>query len=77
MSELTFVCYSRCSTCKKAEKWLAANDVAVTVRDIKGDNPTEAELREWHEKAVCLSNASSIRAVSSIENWDSRTNWQT
>ncbi len=51
MSELTFVCYSRCSTCKKAEKWLEANGVSVTVRDIKGDNPTAEELREWHEKS--------------------------
>ena len=51
MSELTFVCYSRCSTCKKAEKWLEANDIAVTVRDIKGDNPTAEELRAWHEKS--------------------------
>ena len=50
MSELTFVCYSRCSTCKKADKWLEANGVSVTVRDIKGDNPTAEELREWHKK---------------------------
>ena len=51
MSELTFVCYYRCSTCKKAEKWLEANDIAVTVRDNKGDNPTAEELRAWHEKS--------------------------
>ncbi|OBZ32507.1 ArsC family transcriptional regulator [Megasphaera sp. DISK 18] len=48
---MTFVCYSRCSTCKKAEKWLEANGVSVTVRDIKGDNPTAEELREWHKKS--------------------------
>lgn len=51
MSERIFVCYSRCSTCKKAEKWLKENGVNVTVRDIKGDNPTAEELRTWHEKS--------------------------
>lgn len=51
MSEKIFVCYSRCSTCKKAAKWLEDKGVSVSVRDIKGDNPTEAELREWHEKS--------------------------
>lgn len=47
----TFVCYPRCTTCKKAEKWLADNGIDVTVRDIKEDKPTEQELRAWHEKS--------------------------
>ncbi len=51
MSEKIFVCYPRCTTCKKAEKWLADNGVAVKVRDIKEDNPTEQELRSWREKS--------------------------
>ena len=49
MKKLLFVCYPRCTTCKKAKKWLADNEVAVTVRDIKDDNPTEPELRVWHK----------------------------
>lgn len=43
------VCYPRCSTCKKAIKWLEANGLEFTYRDIKEDNPSEAELRKWHE----------------------------
>lgn len=51
MSDPIFVCYPRCTTCKKAEKWLADHGIAVTVRDIKENNPTEQELRSWHEKS--------------------------
>lgn len=51
MSEKVFVCYPRCTTCKKAEKWLADNGIAVTVRDIKENNPTEQELRSWHGRS--------------------------
>lgn len=51
MSESIFLCYPRCSTCKKAEKWLTNNGIAVKVRDIKEDKPTAQELRLWHEKS--------------------------
>ena len=49
MEKWTFVCYPRCTTCQKAQKWLAEKGIAVDVRDIKENNPTEAELRKWHE----------------------------
>ncbi len=49
MKEMTFVCYPRCTTCQKAQKWLAEKGIAVDVRDIKENNPTEAELRKWHQ----------------------------
>ena len=42
------ICYPKCSTCKKAIKWLEENGIEYTYRDIKEDNPTEEELREWH-----------------------------
>ena len=51
MSEKLFVCYPRCATCKKAEKWLNEHGIAVTIRDIKENNPTEEELRSWREKS--------------------------
>ncbi len=51
MSNRIFVCYPRCTTCKKAEKWLADHGITVTVRDIKENNPTAQELRSWHEKS--------------------------
>ena len=48
---MLFVCYPRCSTCKKAQKWLEENQVDYTFRDIKEDNPTLDELKTWHEKS--------------------------
>lgn len=51
MSEAVFVCYPRCTTCKKAEKWLTDNGIAAQVRDIKEDPPTEQKIRSWHEKS--------------------------
>lgn len=51
MSESIFLCYPRCSTCQKAEKWLADNDITFKVRNIKEDNPTAQEIRLWHEKS--------------------------
>ncbi|MBQ6384693.1 MAG: arsenate reductase family protein [Lachnospiraceae bacterium] len=45
---MLFVCYPRCSTCKKAQKWLDTHSISYTLRDIKEDRPTEEELREWH-----------------------------
>ena len=38
-------CYSRCSTCKKALKWLEEKGIGHEVIDIKTDNPSEADLR--------------------------------
>ena len=48
---MLFVCYPKCSTCKKAKDWLETQGVSFTERDIKTDNPTEAELREWHRRS--------------------------
>lgn len=41
--------YPKCSTCRKARKWLDDNDIAYTQRDIVNDRPTYEELRAWHE----------------------------
>ncbi len=46
---MLFVCYPKCSTCQKAQKWLEEKGVAYTARDIKTQNPTEEELRAWHK----------------------------
>ena len=43
----TVLCYAKCSTCAKAEKWLAANGIEVTKRDIAGDNPSRKELKSF------------------------------
>ncbi len=39
-----FICYPKCSTCKKAENFLISNDVKYEKRDIKLNNPTKEEL---------------------------------
>lgn len=42
-----FICYSRCSTCKKAEKWLEENKIDFIKREIVDDIPTKEELKKW------------------------------
>ena len=46
-----FLEYHKCSTCKKAKKWLEDNSVEFTDRHIKEENPTAEELSEWHKKS--------------------------
>ena len=44
-------CYSKCSTCKKALKWLDDNKIAYQLIDIKEDHPDEKTLRQLHKKS--------------------------
>ena len=44
---MLFVCYSKCGTCKKAQKHLDELQVEYVVRDIKTENPTREELESW------------------------------
>lgn len=46
---MLFLCYPKCSTCRKAQKWLDEHDVDYDIRDIKTDNPDLAELELWHQ----------------------------
>jgi arsenate reductase len=48
---LKFICYPKCTTCQKAQKWLDDNKIEYEFRDIKLDNPTLDELTEWHKKS--------------------------
>ncbi len=48
---LKVYCYSRCTTCKKALKWLEDKGIAHEVIDIKTDHPDEAALREYYAKS--------------------------
>lgn len=45
------LCYDRCSTCKKALKWVEERGYEVEIRPIKEENPTVEELKQWHEKS--------------------------
>ena len=46
-SNVLFVEYPRCSTCRKAKKWLDDHGVAYEDRHIVEQNPTADELRAW------------------------------
>ena len=49
--KVLFVEYPKCSTCKKAGKWLKDHDVEFDDRHIVEENPTAEELKEWHAKS--------------------------
>ena len=46
---MLFVCYPKCSTCQKAQKWLEEKGIPYITRDIKTDNPSAEEMRAWHK----------------------------
>lgn len=39
--------YPKCSTCKKAKKWLEENKIDFVERNIVTETPTAKELTEW------------------------------
>lgn len=46
---MEFLCYQKCTTCKKAQKWLDENNIQYTFRDIKEQNPSYEELEKWYK----------------------------
>lgn len=48
---MEFICYPKCSTCKKAEKWLDEHHADYTKRHIVEDTPSYEELKEWHDRS--------------------------
>ena len=46
---MLFVNYPKCSTCRKAKKWLDEHNIEYESRHIIEDNPTADELRKWWE----------------------------
>ena len=45
---MKFICYPKCTTCKKAQKWLEENRISYEFRDIKENNPSREELETWY-----------------------------
>ena len=43
--------YRKCSTCRKALKWLEDHQVFFEERPIIEENPSYEELKEWYEKS--------------------------
>ncbi len=48
---MLFLQYPKCTTCKNAKKWLDENNVSYEDRDIKLNNPSYDELKEFYEKS--------------------------
>ena len=48
---ITFICYDRCSTCQKAEKWLQEQRISYIKRPIKEENPSTDELALWSDRS--------------------------
>ncbi|MDD6191280.1 MAG: arsenate reductase family protein [Firmicutes bacterium] len=48
---MLFLCYPKCTTCKKAKKWLDENNIEYSERHIAEENPSYEELKEWHGKS--------------------------
>ena len=46
---MIFLCYPKCTTCQKAQKWLDTKGIPYVTRHIKEQNPSEAELRQWYQ----------------------------
>ena len=47
---MLFIEYPKCSTCKKAKKYLDDNNIKYENRHIVEDNPTKEELKKWIKK---------------------------
>ena len=46
---MLFVCYPKCTTCQKAKRFLDENGMTYDERNIKENNPTIDELKDWHK----------------------------
>ena len=44
---LTFICHSRCTTCRRARNFLDARGIEYVIRDISAENPSRTELEKW------------------------------
>ena len=49
--KLLFVEYPKCTTCRKARKWLTDHAIDFEDRHIVEENPTKEEIAAWHEKS--------------------------
>ncbi len=46
---MEFLFYAKCSTCKKAQKWLEEQKISFSARSIVDEKPTNAELKKWYK----------------------------
>ena len=48
---MILVGYPKCTTCKKAEKYLKEKGIDFRYRHIKEEQPRKEELKAWHQKS--------------------------
>lgn len=48
---MLFLEYPKCTTCKKAKKWLEEQNIEYTDRHIVENHPTYDELKEWYARS--------------------------
>ena len=46
---LNFICYPKCTTCQKAQRWLDEKGIKYALRDIKLEKPEYEELCAWYK----------------------------
>lgn len=51
MKPVLFLEYPKCTTCKRAKKWLEEHEIAFEDRHIKEENPTVEELEGFYKKS--------------------------
>ena len=44
-----FLCYPKCTTCQKAQRWLDEHKIPYSLRNIKEGKPTAEELAAWYK----------------------------
>ncbi len=49
--KINFYEYPKCSTCKKAKKWLIDNNIDFNDIDITIDTPSKEEIKSFHEQS--------------------------
>ena len=47
---MELIIYSKCSTCKKAKKYLDEKNIIYNLREIKEQTPTKEEISNWINK---------------------------
>ena len=48
---MVFLCYPKCTTCQKVQRWLDEKGIVYTLRNIKEENPSRDELAAWRQKS--------------------------
>ena len=48
---MLFICYPKCTTCQKAQKWLDSHGISYELRNIKENNPSYDEIRKWYKES--------------------------